>query len=62
MAVQPIQVQDALRTWHENWITQIYLNCEKKRVLLMTHIRCQANFSFLYFSFRLGFENRDSIA
>ena len=42
---------------NENWITQIYLNCEKKKARVInyrpeTQIRCQANFSFLYFSFR----------
>ena len=41
---------------NENWITQIYLNCEKKARVINdrpeTQIRCQANFSFLYFSFR----------
>ena len=41
---------------NENWITQIYLNYEKKSRVINdrpeTQIRCQANFSFLYFSFR----------
>ena len=41
---------------NENWITQIYLNGEKKARVINdrpeTQIRCQANFSFLYFSFR----------
>ena len=40
---------------NENWITLMYLNCEKKARVINdrpeTQIRCQANFSFLYFFF-----------